>query len=117
MSSSDRLFEMADFAIIRKAKNHEVKVKEVTNGVIIFDIEGVEVTAKKDERGYLYMHCLCDFCSQWSLRHKEKKKGLYIINKILCSRQIAAYWHLIKRNGRISEVETAWQKSSRLVTR
>ena len=99
------ILAIADFRIIRKAKNYNVELKKIpTLNYAIFDVDGVEVIAKKRiikyqdgrERGYLEIKCTCDHCG---------KVG--IARGIDCGRKIAVQWYLIRKNGRISEVDIA----------
>jgi len=94
LSSSHNPFNVADFNIIRKAKNTQVKVKSVPReNIVIFDADGVEVLVKKDNDGYMIVRCDCDHCGA---------KG--IARGLDCRRKLAVNWALIKYNGRISEV-------------
>jgi len=91
----DSVFNLADFRIFRRAKNYEVILKKIpAENFAIFEIDGVELTVKKDERGRTMIRCNCKFCGMAG-----------IAKTIDCGRRLALIWYLIRKNGRISEVD------------
>lgn len=95
------VFAIADFRIIRKAKNYNVELKAIPQlNYAVFDVDGIEVTAKKRiiktrdgrDRSYLEVKCDCDHCG-----------AIGIARMIDCARKKAVDWYLIRHNGRIHE--------------
>ena len=100
MKKKNNLFNVADFRIIRRAKNYEVVLKEIPRqNVAIFEIDEVELTVEKGDRGHTIIKCSCTFCGM-----------VGIAKKIDCARRIALIWWLIRHEGRISEVDIVKQK-------
>ena len=85
--------KIADFRIIRKVNKTKVIVKDIPNiNYVIFDADGVDVIAKKGDRGHLILKCPCDHCGT-----------IGIAKRIECRRKLAVYKFLIKMNGRVTD--------------
>ena len=85
--------KIADFRIIRKVNKTKVKVKDIPKiNYVIFDVDGLDVTASKGERGHLILKCPCDHCGTISIA-----KG------IPCRRKIAVYNFIVELNGRLTD--------------
>jgi hypothetical protein len=94
MKKQKTLFATAEFPIIKHAKNSETKLTFVSENVVVLTIDEKEIIIKKDEQGYMRVHCPCEFCGS---------RG--IANNILCRRQIRALWFMIRMNGKVNEIE------------
>ena len=88
----DRLFDRAEFPIIKDVKESECSLVYVSDKIIHLNIDDKIVIVQQTPKG-IKMMCPCDFCG---------KKG--VANYTNCRRKIRAWMYLLQMNGRISEV-------------
>lgn len=90
----ENIFKLFDAPIIRSSKNRFVDVEFVDYNVVWLRIDEELVKVEKTAHG-LTFSCSCKWCG---------KKGI-ANNLSNCGRTFKAIDFLLKRNGRISEIE------------
>ena len=94
ISKSNPLFQIIDIPTIRTSKITQVEPYRLKDNILYLYADDVSVRVEKLEHQSLSIKCTCPYCG---------KKG--IATHTLCRRKIAVVFWLLKKGGRISEIE------------